>query len=43
VRDWEQGRSLPDRLARVLLKLIERNPELVLETLQASLTRDGPS
>jgi len=37
VRDWEQGRSLPDRPARVLLKLIERNPDLVLETLQASL------
>ena len=38
VRDWEQGRSLPDRPARVLLKLIERNPEVVLETLQASAT-----
>jgi putative transcriptional regulator len=37
VRDWEQGRSLPDRPARVLLKLIDRNPEIVLETLQASL------
>ena len=33
VRDWEQGRSVPDRPARVLLKLIERNPEIVLETL----------
>jgi hypothetical protein len=29
---------LPDRPARVLLKLIERNPEIVLETLQASRT-----
>ena len=38
VRDWEQGRSLPDRPARVLLKLIERSPEIVLETLQASRT-----
>jgi putative transcriptional regulator len=37
VRDWEQGRSVPDRPARVLLKLIERNPEIVLKTLQASL------
>jgi putative transcriptional regulator len=37
VRDWEQGRSLPDRPARVLLKLIERNPEAVLETLQSPL------
>ena len=36
VRDWEQGRALPDGPARVLLKLIERNPEMVLETLQVS-------
>ena len=36
VRDWEQGRSVPDRPARVLLRLIERNPEIVVETLQAS-------
>ncbi len=34
VRDWEQGRALPDGPARVLLKLIERNPDIVLETLQ---------
>jgi putative transcriptional regulator len=38
VRDWEQGRSLPDRPARVLLKLIERNPAAVLETLRTPLT-----
>jgi len=37
VRDWEQGRSVPDRPARVLLKLIERNPKAVLETLQSSV------
>ena len=36
VRDWEQGRSLPDRPARVLLRLIERDPERVLQTLQAA-------
>ena len=34
VRDWEQGRSMPDRPARVLLQLIERNPAAVLETLR---------
>ena len=39
VRDWEQGRAVPDGPARVLLKLIDRNPEIVLETLQASPTR----
>jgi putative transcriptional regulator len=38
VRDWEQGRALPDGPARVLLKLIERNPDIVLETLQESVT-----
>jgi putative transcriptional regulator len=39
VRDWEQGRAVPEGPARVLLKLIERNPESVLETLQASAMR----
>jgi hypothetical protein len=38
VRDWEQGRALPDSPARVLLKRIECNPEVVLETLQDSVT-----
>jgi putative transcriptional regulator len=38
VRDWEQGRTVPDGPAQVLLKLIERSPEVVLETLQASAT-----
>jgi putative transcriptional regulator len=37
VRDWEQGRALPDGPARVLVKLIERNPDIVLETLQDSV------
>ena len=35
VRDWEQGRAVPDGPAWVLLTRIERNPEVVLETLQA--------
>jgi putative transcriptional regulator len=38
VRDWEQGRSVPDGPARVLLQLIAHNPEIVLEILQASPT-----
>lgn len=29
LRDWEQGRKAPERLARTILKLIERAPELV--------------
>jgi putative transcriptional regulator len=36
VRDWEQGRSLPDGPARVLLRLIERDPDRVLQTLHAT-------
>ncbi len=35
VRDWEQGRFVPDRAARVLLKVIAHNPEAV----KAALTR----
>ena len=41
VRDWEQGRALPDGPARVLLKLIERNPDIVLETLQTRCRLEG--
>lgn len=29
VRDWEQGRAVPDQAARVLLRIIEREPEAV--------------
>ena len=34
VRDWEQGRSQPDRPAQVLLRVIEREPELVQRVLE---------
>lgn len=33
LRDWEQGTRLPDSAARTLLRVIDRNPELVLATL----------
>ncbi|MFO0983614.1 MAG: helix-turn-helix domain-containing protein [Planctomycetota bacterium] len=33
VRDWEQGRFLPDRAARVLLRLIETIPDHVRSAL----------
>ena len=36
LRDWEQERRSPDRAAMVLLALIERNPEMVADTLAAS-------
>ena len=29
IRDWEQGKKQPDSAARVLLRVIERNPEAV--------------
>lgn len=33
LRDWEQGTRVPDSAARTLLRVIDRNPELVLATL----------
>ena len=33
VRDWEQGRRRPDRSARVLLRIVEREPEAVTRAL----------
>ncbi len=34
LRDWEQGRSLPDRPAQTLLRVIEREPEAVQRALE---------
>jgi putative transcriptional regulator len=33
VRDWEQGRRQPDRSARILLKVVEKEPEAVTRAL----------
>ncbi len=33
VRDWEQGRRRPDRSARILLKIVEKEPEAVSRAL----------
>jgi putative transcriptional regulator len=33
VRDWEQKRRRPDRIARTLLMVIDRHPEAVEEAL----------
>ena len=33
VQDWEQGRRTPDQAARVLLTVIERDPEAVERAL----------
>ena len=34
VQDWEQGRRVPDRAARVLLTVIDRDPEAVVRALK---------
>lgn len=36
VRDWEQKRRAPDRTARVLLTVIDRNPEAVSASLEVA-------
>ncbi len=36
VQDWEQGRRLPDRAARVLLTVIEHDPKAVERALATS-------
>ena len=33
VRDWEQGRRRPERSARILLKIVEREPDAVIRAL----------
>ena len=33
VRDWEQGRRRPEASARILLKVIEKRPDVVAELL----------
>lgn len=36
VREWEQGRRRPEQAARTLLLVIERNPQAVMEALDAA-------
>jgi len=35
INNWEQGRRSPDPAARVLLQVIERDPEAVLRALRS--------
>jgi putative transcriptional regulator len=35
VRNWEQGRRRPEAMARVLLRIIDDNPQVVEKTLIA--------
>ncbi|HET7508933.1 MAG TPA: hypothetical protein VFJ65_01665, partial [Solirubrobacterales bacterium] len=37
LRNWEQGRRKPEGSARVLLRVVERHPEVVLETVGSGL------
>lgn len=34
IRDWEQGKKAPDSAARTLLRVIDRNPEAVIQALK---------
>ncbi len=40
VRDWEQGRRSPEASARVLLTVIDKEPDVVLRALAHSHTSD---
>jgi putative transcriptional regulator len=37
VRDWEQGRTVPDRPAQVLLRVIEAEPDMVRRVLEKAM------
>ena len=39
VRNWEQGRRTPEGPAKVLLNVIERHPEAVLDSLRPKKKR----
>jgi putative transcriptional regulator len=39
VRDWEQGRSVPDRPAQVLLRVIEAEPDMVRRVVETAKPR----
>ena len=36
IQQWEQGRAIPDRPARILLRVIETAPQAVVRALAAS-------
>lgn len=36
IRDWEQGRRRPDPAARMLLRVIEREPDAVMRALETA-------
>jgi DNA-binding transcriptional regulator YiaG len=34
LRAWEEGRAIPEGMARAYLRVIERNPQAVLDALE---------
>ena len=40
VQQWEQGRAVPDRPARILLRVIETNPQAVEHALATGTRRN---
>ena len=34
IKNWEQGRRIPDEAAKILLTVINKNPDAVIEALQ---------
>ena len=42
VRDWEQHRRQPEQAARVLLLVIDRNPDVVYEALKGAACTELP-
>ena len=43
LQEWEQGRRVPDRAARILLAVIEREPEAVVRALARHQSSAGPA
>ncbi len=41
LRNWEQGRRIPDGPAQRLLEIIEDRPEVAIEVLGGNLSREG--
>ena len=41
LQDWEQGRRVPDRAARVLLTVIDHDPEAVVRALGTQASHGG--
>ena len=33
IKNWEQGRRIPDEAAKILLTVIDKNPNAVIEAL----------